>query len=627
MRARAPLLIAAVPLLIAAFAGCGGGTRACKDGTLFVTVKFGGSAAAADQVAVDVRVDGVMTMNATAVRDRNGTGDGTFELNFPHGYPAGKKIDVLVTAFANGTQIDSNTGTVTSLPAGCTTLTIPLGGGATGTGGAGGTGGGAAGRGGTTGTGGSTAGRGGTTGVGGTGGSTAGRGGTTGVGGSTAGRGGTTGVGGSTAGRGGTGGGGAGGTGGRGGSGGTGGASGGGTGGSTPPPPLCRYASFDSTAEGFGLNPYNTAGNLVFNEAGAPATVGWNGTEGNPIGPPAGSLRIDAPFNDYGQYLDLTRPFPTGGTQFWRGVTKLHARVKIASGLDHSSASPPAVQVYAVSYNQGTGGGSGFDTHYRGQYQDVSTGTAWTDYVVDLAPGSNDFDPAFISSIGVSIYSGNGTVGPIANPVKPTPAVIYVDSFWLEGACTPPAGTFPATSTCGASWSVTNDGFVTSPGASGCWHGYARAWGDPNSTVMPTNFSTCGAGCMLREYGTVGPANATNSYQGNASISINLGQDYGSGFPGTVTPVGSGLTVSFTNNSGAGTGLRAEIASGIQSWCYEIRTTGPVKIPYSMFNTACWDGSGTAYAKEPIDRFRLMTLGAPAQASLNTTLLSVTDTN
>ncbi len=198
MRARcngspAFVLLAALAA-IAAGVGCDGGTRACKQGTLFVTVTFDGTTRNASQVSVDVIVDGGAPKTNTRGRAAGASQD-TLEIEFPNGYPVGSRIEVRVTALMNGSAIATGMVTVAALPAGCAALAVALGGGTPGTGGtggggAGGTGGGGAGG---AGAGGSVAGR------GGTGGSVAGRGGT---GGSVGGRGGT---GGSTGGRGGTG--------------------------------------------------------------------------------------------------------------------------------------------------------------------------------------------------------------------------------------------------------------------------------------------------------------------------------------------------------------------------------------------------------------------------------------
>ena len=191
---------------------CDGRTLACKQGMLVITILFGGATRNADQVSVDVTIDG----GAPETNTRNraaGASQGTIEFDFANGYPVGRRVEVRVTALMNGSAIGAGMTTVSALPAGCAALTValddgtPAGAGGTGGGGAGGAGGSGTGgdagggSGGGTGTGGSVGGQGGTggsvAGRGGTGGSVGGRGGT---GGSVGGRGGT---GGSTGGRGG----------------------------------------------------------------------------------------------------------------------------------------------------------------------------------------------------------------------------------------------------------------------------------------------------------------------------------------------------------------------------------------------------------------------------------------
>jgi hypothetical protein len=51
-----------------------------------------------------------------------------------------------------------------------------------------------------------------------------------------------------------------------------------------------------------------------------------------------------------------------------------------------------------------------------------------------------------------------------------------------------------------------------------------------------------------------------------------------------------------------------------------------VNIPYASFNTACWDGTGSAYAKQPIQNIGLIAPGGPAAVPIDMTLVSVKDT-
>jgi hypothetical protein len=269
---------------------------------------------------------------------------------------------------------------------------------------------------------------GGNTGAGGRGGGSAGRGGAAG---GAAGRGGsagsTAGTGGGVAGRGGA----AGSVAGSGGTNTDGGVAGGG-GGALGCPGL---ATFDTTVDGFALNVYNgSTGNLATTPDGsARATLAWSGTEGNPA---VGSLRSDAPFSAYNQLIDLQKSFATTALQNWTGM-KLHVRVKIASGLNPSPANPPGIQPYVTSYDAPATDGGAAGYNFKGTYINAVAGNGWNEYVVDLAGGTAPFDPAKIVNFGVVVQTGNGAFGDGGtNPMLPTPAVVYIDSFWLENSCT-----------------------------------------------------------------------------------------------------------------------------------------------------------------------------------------------
>jgi hypothetical protein len=72
--------------------------------------------------------------------------------------------------------------------------------------------------------------------------------------------------------------------------------------------------------------------------------------------------------------------------------------------------------------------------------------------------------------------------------------------------------------------------------------------------------------------------------------------------------------------------IRAQIASagGATTWCATLTASG-MTVPYTTFNTACWDNSGTAYAKQPIEAVQLVAPGDMAAAPLDMTLVSVKD--
>jgi hypothetical protein len=101
--------------------GCGK-TRACKAGTLFLTVQANGSAAAATSLNLTISVGSSSKKSST----RFMSGVDTIEVDFPGGYPTGQKVTITVDAIASGKVVASGIGSL-SLPAGCADLTIPLG--------------------------------------------------------------------------------------------------------------------------------------------------------------------------------------------------------------------------------------------------------------------------------------------------------------------------------------------------------------------------------------------------------------------------------------------------------------------------------------------------------------------
>jgi hypothetical protein len=173
----APLTV--ISLLAATIAngpGCGDSTRACKSGTLFVTIELEAWAAMATDIEIDISV-GTATPKMFRQPHRSGTNIETVEIDFPAGYPTDKVVRVDVTALMSSKDVGSGSTVWTKLPAGCAAATIKIDGHAPS--GTAGTGGGGAGRGGSSGAGGSIGARGGTGGSA-TGGSSGGRGGSAG---------------------------------------------------------------------------------------------------------------------------------------------------------------------------------------------------------------------------------------------------------------------------------------------------------------------------------------------------------------------------------------------------------------------------------------------------------------
>jgi hypothetical protein len=143
-------------------------------------------------------------------------------------------------------------------------------------------------------------------------------------------------------------------------------------------------------------------------------------------------------------------------------------------------------------------------------------------------------------------------------------------------------------------------------------------------------YATCGTDCPLTAAGTVTASTLANSYVAYAGIGFKINQPISAQGPdtgiSTLTPTGSGLTISFTGSVGSGVVLRAEISDGTTRWCHNV-TSSPTTIPYSSFNTLCWDtpADGVAYSKQPINEFQFIVVGGSLSASYGVALTSLVE--
>jgi hypothetical protein len=117
--------LVAVALL---FAGGCETTRPCRSLTLLVDIRLDPASAAADQLEVDVSLDGVLSKTNTISNHAPGDAQGTYEIDFLSGYPAGHVATVEVRATAAGTQVGDGVSSL-ALPLDCGTLEVDVHGG------------------------------------------------------------------------------------------------------------------------------------------------------------------------------------------------------------------------------------------------------------------------------------------------------------------------------------------------------------------------------------------------------------------------------------------------------------------------------------------------------------------
>lgn len=95
-----------------------------------------------------------------------------------------------------------------------------------------------------------------------------------------------------------------------------------------------------------------------------------------------------------------------------------------------------------------------------------------------------------------------------------------------------------------------------------------------------------------------GSVAATPDYNSNAAIGLNLNQ-LPNGVPMPFTPTLAGLQVDVANRAGSPLRILIQTQDGTGLWCANVNGSGGY-IAWTDFNTACWDGSGTAYALQPL---------------------------
>jgi hypothetical protein len=104
-----------------------GGTKPCKDGTVFLNVSFVGASTDADSLTIDAALGPAQQRSATAPGP-NGQSSGSIQVEFGEGYPSGKMLLIRVTATRGGTVVGVGTGSV-ELAGACASLNVLVSGG------------------------------------------------------------------------------------------------------------------------------------------------------------------------------------------------------------------------------------------------------------------------------------------------------------------------------------------------------------------------------------------------------------------------------------------------------------------------------------------------------------------
>jgi hypothetical protein len=192
-------------------------------------------------------------------------------------------------------------------------------------------------------------------------------------------------------------------------------------------------------------------------------------------------------------------------------------------------------------------------------------------------------------------------------------------------ATEPPTPTAPATTDPNAPPAAPTEPAVPAPPSAaflerGAWHGFASAAGVvAGTTVSTTDFAQRQPNQPFCLTGSVAPDPA---FQGEAFVDFAINQEPVSVVAGqaapkaAVAPTGNGIAYNFSKSVGTLLRLQLQPPGGGAPFCYEIPEAGGRGFaPYAQFNTACWDGSGQAYARQPIESVKFQVPGDDAVAT------------
>lgn len=121
---RSVSILSALMLLGVLGAGCTK-IRSCKAGTALLTIDYQGDAATANQLQLDITVNGGAAQTTT-LSHSPGAATGTVEVDFSGAYPASATMDVVATALNNGTVVGTTTESI-PVAAGCTAAQLTVG--------------------------------------------------------------------------------------------------------------------------------------------------------------------------------------------------------------------------------------------------------------------------------------------------------------------------------------------------------------------------------------------------------------------------------------------------------------------------------------------------------------------
>ena len=149
--------------------------------------------------------------------------------------------------------------------------------------------------------------------------------------------------------------------------------------------------TFDKNTQGFALNTFNgNGGNLLAVEGGSPPTLTWDSSVGSPSTTPTGSLKVDATFTGYSQFVqaavNITPTIDATGKS-------VHAFI-LLDKEDGGATWPGSVQLSASTGSTYNG--------FAPITASLTPGT-WKEVVLPLTGQAAPFDPSQLIQIGVRV--------------------------------------------------------------------------------------------------------------------------------------------------------------------------------------------------------------------------------
>jgi len=277
--------------------------------------------------------------------------------------------------------------------------------------------------------------------------------------------------------------------------------------------------------------------------------------------------------------------YPTGGYSYAAGGTR---------------------PIYATSTggSRATGGAKAYP--FGGAYSNTGGSYLYTGGVKGSG-GTSYFYPTYTggtqSTGGAKAYTGGASY-------NPTGGAKSTGGTYGTGGSTPMG-----------SMKIATDGWASVPAGIYTLHGYIFSFAGGSSSSITLTYG-------LTSFCAMGNVAANPTYISYAGAGFSVNQPSSStGGPADLLAINAKvMTVSFTNPGNSPLRIQMNDPAN-DNWCYDIsNATSPITIPLTLFNTHCWDGSGSSFTPgTPITSIQLVVPGdSIVNRAYNFCLLGIT---